>query len=198
MSTTGPAGFGAATAGTAASPPPGHGSVWFTIEGVVLIALGVLAVAFSLAAGVAAALVIGWILILSGVVGLVSTFRGGGHTHRAWSLVSALLAVLVGALVIFDPVAGALGVAMLLGVFLLLDGVSQIGLAVDQRRRGASRWGWFLAVGVVDILLALLILALGPLGATALLGFIVGVDLMLAGVALIAVRRTGLRAPAVV
>ena len=194
MSTTGPVGFGAAPA----EAPPGHGSVWFTIEGAVLIALGVLAIVFSLAAGVTAALLIGWLLVISGVVGLVSTFRGGGHTHRTWSVVSALLAILVGLLVVFDPVAGALGVAMLLGLFLILDGVAQIGLALDQRKRGASRWGWFLALGVFDILLAVLILALGPVGATALLGFIVGVDLILAGIALIAVRRTGLRAPAVV
>ncbi len=196
MSTTGPVGFGAAPAGAAA--PPRHGSAWFTIEGAVLIALGVLAIVFSLAAGVAAALLIGWLLVISGGVGLVSTLRGGGHTHRTWSVVSALLAVGVGLLVVFDPAAGALGVAMLVGLFLILDGVAQIGLALDQRKRGASRWGWFLAVGVFDILLAALILALGPLGATSLLGFVVGVDLILAGIALIAVRRTGLRAPAVV
>ena len=199
MSTTGPVGFGAAAAG---GPPPGapvgHGSVWFTIEGAVLIALGVLAVVFSLVAGVAAAVVVGLVLVLSGVVGLVSTFRGGGHTHRVWSVVSAALAILVGLLVIVDPLVGALGVAMLIGVFLILDGVSQSGLAIDPRRRGASRWGWFLVVGVFDILLAVVILALGPIGATALLGFVVGVDLILAGSALIAVGRTGLRAPAVV
>ena len=195
MSTTGPVGFGAAQA--EAGPPPGHGSIWFAIEGAVLIALGVLAVIFSLMAGVAAAVLIGWLLVISGVVGLVSTFRGAGHTHRTWSVVSALLAILVGLLVIVNPIAGALGVAVLIGVFLILDGVAQIGLALDQRKRGVARWGWFLAVGVFDILLALLILALGPLGATALLGFVVGVDLILAGVALIAVRRTGLRAPTV-
>jgi uncharacterized membrane protein HdeD (DUF308 family) len=187
-------GFGAGSTG-AVEPPAGHGSVWFTIEGAALIALGVLAIVFSLAAGVAAALLIGWLLVISGVVGLVSTFRGGGHTHRTWSVVSALLAILVGLLVVFDPLAGALGVALLIGVFLVLDGVSQIGLALDQRKRGAARWGWFLAVGVFDILLAMLIFAMGPLGATSLLGFVVGVDLILAGIALIAVRRTALRAP---
>ncbi len=194
MSATGPMGFGAGSTG-AVEPPAGHGSVWFTIEGAALIALGVLAIVFSLAAGVAAALLIGWLLVISGVVGLVSTFRGGGHTHRTWSVVSALLAILVGLLVVFDPLAGALGVALLIGVFLVLDGVSQIGLALDQRKRGAARWGWFLAVGVFDILLAMLIFAMGPLGATSLLGFVVGVDLILAGIALIAVRRTALRAP---
>ena len=196
MSTTGPTGFGAAAG--APTAPAGHGSVWFTIEGAALVGLGVLAIVFSLVAGLTAALVIGWLLVISGVVGLVSTFRGAGHTHRAWSVVSALLAILIGGLVILDPVAGALGAAMLVGVFLLLDGVAQIGLALDQRKRGVSRWGWFLAVGVVDLLLAALVLSIGPLGATALLGFIVGVDLILAGIALIAVRRTGLRAPAVV
>lgn len=180
MTSTTTAGFG---------PSAGPPSPWFTIEGVVLVVLGLIALIAPLVAAVAAVSLLGWLIFLAGVLGLVATFAGRSHTHRTWSVVSAVIAVIGGLLIALNPVAGASALVIFLAAYLLLDGVSLLMLAFDQRKREARRWGWLLAAGVGDLVLAVLALMLGPLGSTLLVGFIVAVDLVLAGIALIALGR---------
>ena len=164
-------------------------SVWFTIEGAALVVLGLLALVAPLVAAVAAVTILGVLIFLAGVLGLVATFAGKTHTHRTWSLVSAAIAIVAGLLIAFNPIAGASALAIFVAAYLLFDGVSLIMLALDQRKRAARRWGWLLASGVGDLVLAVLVMLLGPLGSTVLVGFIVGVDLVLAGIALLALGR---------
>ena len=172
-----------------------------TLEAVLLIVLGIAAVVLPLFAGLVVGTVIGIVLLISGVVGLASAFSGGPHVHRGWSIASAVIALLAGLLILFYPVAGASLLTFFLGLYLVIDGVTLIGLAMDQRRRGASRWGLVLASGVVDILLAVLLFALGGVGSTVVVGLILGVDLIFAGVALLMLHRApltgGLSTPAI-
>ena len=177
------------TADPVGAPVAAKPSAWFTIEGVALVVLGLLALLAPFVAAVAAVSVLGFLIVMAGVLGLVSTFAGKSHTHRTWSLVSSLIALFAGLLIAFNPVAGASALVLLVAAYLLFDGVSLIMLALDQRRRAAHRWGWLLAAGIADIVLAVLVMMLGPLGSTLLIGVIVGVDLLIAGVALIALGR---------
>src|SRR5579875_2975469 len=132
---------------------------WFTLEGVLLIILGVLAIALPIAAGLAAALVIGWVLLLSGILGLVAVFRARHLAHPGWSAASAVIALLAGLLILWNPFAGAITLAVLLGAYFLVDGIVLIGLSLDQRRR-SSRWSWMLGSGILDLILAVIILLL--------------------------------------
>jgi uncharacterized membrane protein HdeD (DUF308 family) len=63
----------------------------FLFEGIVLIILGTLAVLVPAVASLAATIVFGWILLLSGIMGLIATFRAQGSPGFGWSLVSAIL-----------------------------------------------------------------------------------------------------------
>jgi uncharacterized membrane protein HdeD (DUF308 family) len=164
-------------------------SVWHTIEGVGLIVLGLAAILLPVFAGAAFGLTLGIVLVAAGVVGLISTFQGRRHQHQGWSLASSLIALIAGLLIVFMPVLGADVVALILAFYLLLDGVAQIGLALDHRKRGDGAAGWLIAVGVLDLVLALVIVVLSPAGKAALIGFIIGVDLILAGAAMLALHR---------
>jgi membrane protein HdeD len=163
-----------------------------TLEAVLLIVLGIAALILPLLAGAIVGTVIGVVLLISGAVGLASAFSGGPHVHQGWSIASAVIALLAGLLILVNPIAGAAGLVLLFGIYLVLDGVALIGLGLDQRKRGSTRWGLLLASGVVDILLAVLLLGLGAVGATAVVGFVLGVDLVFAGAALLMVHRTPL------
>jgi uncharacterized membrane protein HdeD (DUF308 family) len=165
-------------------------STWLTIEGVVLIILGIAALAAPLIAGLATAVLVGWLLIMAGVLGFLSAFAGRAHVHMGWSIVSAIVALVVGVLVVFFPLAGTLVLALLIGAYLLLDGVALIGLSFDQRKKHAKAWGWLLVSGIVDIILAIVIVALSAIGSAVFIGIIIGIDLIIAGIALIAVHRT--------
>jgi uncharacterized membrane protein HdeD (DUF308 family) len=72
----------------------------FLFEGVVLVALGLLAIVIPSIASSAATPFLGWLFIVSGVIGLVTTFWARHLPGFWWSLVSALLGILVGAVLI--------------------------------------------------------------------------------------------------
>jgi uncharacterized membrane protein HdeD (DUF308 family) len=164
-------------------------SGWLTIEGIVLLILGAFALVLPEIAGLTAALIFGWILILAGITGLASAFGAAGHAHRGWSLASGLIALLVGLLLVFDPIGGASGLALLIGLYLFVDGFLLIGLSLDQRRRRPDNWGWLLASGIADLVLAGFIVFLNPLGSAVLIGIIIGIDLIFAGVTLLLMQR---------
>jgi len=166
-------------------------STWLTIEGVLLILLGIFALLSPLFAGIALALTLGILLVVAGAVGLISAFAGRAHSHQGWSLVSAIIALVVGLLLLVSPLSGAVAITLVIGAYLVLDGISLIGLSLDHRRRGDRAWAWLLVAGIVDIILAAFIVMLTGAGSAVLIGFIVGLDLIVAGVALLMLHRRG-------
>jgi len=159
------------------------------IEAVALLLLGIVALVAPLMAGLAVTFLIAWVLVISGVVGLVAALAGHLHFHRGWSLASAMIALIAGLLLLFFPLIGVITAAIIVGAYLAVDGVSLIALALTRRKRSFSGWPWLLAVGALDLVLALFILSLGAAGSSILIGVIVGIDLILAGLALLFQRH---------
>jgi uncharacterized membrane protein HdeD (DUF308 family) len=169
--------------------------VLFLVEGVVLLVLGATAIVIPPLATLAATLVLGWLFLVSGVVGLFTTFMMRHAPGFWWSLISAALGVLVGLLLLARPVSGAFSLTLVLIAFFVIEGVASIMFALDHKRELSGRWGWMLASGVVDLLLALMILAGLPSTAAWALGLLVGINMVFGGAALIAMalhaRHTG-------
>jgi uncharacterized membrane protein HdeD (DUF308 family) len=159
---------------------------FFLIEGIVLLILGAIAVGVPPVATVAVELFIGWLILLSGVLGLVMTFQTRGSPGFGWSLLSALLGIVVGIVLVMWPLSGVLTLTVMLTVFLTLEGVASIMYALAHRRESSSRWELMLVSGIVDLILAGLILAGLPGTAAWAIGLIVGINLLFGGVALVA------------
>jgi uncharacterized membrane protein HdeD (DUF308 family) len=177
--------------------PPPHRRLagpWFVVEGGLLIVLGVLAAALPGLAGVAGALVFGWVLVIAGVFGLGAALGARSHAHPVLGVVSALIALAAGVLIVWSPLVGAVTLALLVAVYLLFDGAALIGLGMDQRKRAARGWPWLILSGVLDIALGLVILALGARADATLLGFLIALDLIVAGLALAALGLHARRA----
>ncbi len=160
--------------------------VLFLVEGVVLLVLGATAIVIPPLATLAATLVLGWLFLVSGVVGLFTTFLMRDAPGFWWSLISAALGVLVGSLLLARPVSGAYSVTLVLIAFFIIEGVASIMFALEHKRELSGRWGWMLASGVIDLLLALMILAGLPGTAAWALGLLVGINMVFGGAALIA------------
>ena len=160
-----------------------------TAEAVLLIVLGLAALVLPVVAGLAVSLVIGVVLVLSGAIGLAATFRSGRRHHLGWSALSAAVALLAGVLILVFPVVATVGLTLILGAYLLVDGIALIGLGLNHRTRASGRWGWLLASGVFDLLLSALVLTLSVAGAAVLVGVVVGIDLIAAGAALLLLRH---------
>jgi len=170
--------------------------MWIAIllQGIILLVLGVLALAEPVMASIAIGIFVGWLFIASGIAGLVAAFssrRAGGST---WGVIASVLALLVGIILVWHPIPGVLTLTLLLVVFFIVEGIVQIVLALEHRRLVLASWGWMLASGIADLILAAIIISGWPGTAAWALGLIVGVNLLTTGFALImgalAFRRT--------
>jgi uncharacterized membrane protein HdeD (DUF308 family) len=131
----------------------------FLIEGIVLVLLGIAAILVPPIATLAFELVIGWLFLISGVVGLITTFYMRNAPGFWWSLLSAVVAIAAGLVLLRWPISGTLSLTFVLIAFFALEGIVTIMYAIDHRNQLSSRWGWMLASGVVDLILAGIIFA---------------------------------------
>jgi uncharacterized membrane protein HdeD (DUF308 family) len=160
-------------------------STTFLIEGIVLVILGLAAILLPQFASIAVALVLGWLFLIGGMIGLWTTIMARGMPGFWWSLVSGIVTVLAGLLLIGWPVSGAMSLTFILTVFLIADGVLMILFGIEHRRMMSQRWGWFIVNGVIDLILAAIIIAGLPGTAVWVLGLIIGIDLLFGGMSLI-------------
>lgn len=169
----------------------------FLAEGIILFVLGIGAVVLPPLATVAFEIIIGWLLLISGVVGLLSSFSMRGAPGFGWSLLSALVAIVAGVVLLRWPLSGALSLTLILTAFLGLEGVVSILYALEHRRESSGRWGMMLASGIIDLLLAGMIFAGLPATAAWAIGLLLGVNLVFGGSALIAMALHARKAVAV-
>jgi uncharacterized membrane protein HdeD (DUF308 family) len=156
----------------------------FLFEGIALVVLGALAIMAPAVASVAATVFFGWILLISGVAGLLTTWRGRQLPGFSWSLLSAVVGIVAGALLLLWPLQGTLSLTAVLIAFLWIEGVVTIMYALEHRS-ASGRWGWMLASGILDLGLGALIFAGLPGTGAWALGLIVGINLLFGGWALI-------------
>lgn len=159
---------------------------WFLAEGVVLGFLGVGAVFLPGIAGVATTIFLGWLFLMVGAIGLMATFRARHAPGFGWSLLSAVLALIVGGLLLWNPLRGLLTLTFVLVAYFIMDGVFSIFLSIAHRRELSGKWEWMLVNGIVDLILAAIVISGLPGTAVWLLGLLVGIDLIFAGASLVA------------
>jgi len=158
---------------------------FYLIEGIVLVILGAAAVIGPPIATLSFTILIGWLFLISGVVGLFTTFRMRGVPGFWWSLFSAVLGIVVGGLLIANPITGAFSLTFLLIVLFIIEGVLSVMFALEHREDLPGGWGWMLASGIIDLVLATIIFAGLPGSAIWALGLVVGFNLAFGGIALI-------------
>jgi uncharacterized membrane protein HdeD (DUF308 family) len=169
-------------------------STLFLVEGILLLILGVLAILLPPFATLAVTIIIGWIFLASGLMGWITTFGARHAPGFWWSLVSALLATVAGLILLISPAGGAVSLTLLLIVFFAIEGAASIMYALEHRRELTGRWELMLISGLIDLVLAAIILAGFPGTAAWALGVLVGVNMIFGGAALTAIALHARRA----
>jgi uncharacterized membrane protein HdeD (DUF308 family) len=149
----------------------------FVIEGIVLLVLGALAIVVPPLATLGVTIFLGWILLISGAVGLAMTFMARGAPGFWWSLVSGGLGVVAGLVLVLFPVSGALSLTLVLTAFFIVEGLASIMYALEHKKQLTDRWVW--------MLLAAIILAGLPGTALWALGVLVGINMIFGGASLV-------------
>jgi uncharacterized membrane protein HdeD (DUF308 family) len=159
--------------------------VMFLIEGIILVVLGLAAIVLPVIATLAFTLVIGWLFLISGGVGLVTTFWMRSAPGFWWALVSAVVALAAGIILLRWPISGSVSLTLVLIAFFVIEGIATIFYAIDHRAQLSGRWGWMLSSGIVDLVLAGIIFAGLPGTAAWALGLLVGINMVFGGTAMI-------------
>ena len=151
------------------------------LQGVVFILAGILAMILPSATAVGFELLIGALLLISGLVQVFASIRSKTHW---WALLSSIASIIVGGLMLFNPAAGTLALATILAIFLAIEGVTELLLSLQFRP--ARNWGWLLLSGLVSSGLAVLLFAGWPGATIVFLGIIIGINFLLYGISLLA------------
>jgi uncharacterized membrane protein HdeD (DUF308 family) len=157
----------------------------FLFEGILLVILGLAAMIVPPLASLAVTIFLGWMFLISGIGGLVVTYWARNMPGFWWSLISAALAVLAGGILLARPMQGVLTLTIVVGAYFLAEGIASIMYALEHRRELTGRWSWILVAGLMDILIAFIVIAGLPGSAEWALGLLVGINLLFGGATLI-------------
>lgn len=151
--------------------------------GVLLVVLGLTAIGRAFTATLISILFFGWLLVGSGLLQGITAFQVQSWNGFFLHLLGGLLEVIVGVLVVAAPAESAVGLTLLLAVYLLVGGLFRTTAALWLAYPGS---GWAAFGGLISFLLGLAIWRHWPISGLWFLGTCVGIDLLLHGAAWIA------------
>ncbi len=157
--------------------------IWWLIAGLLSLAGGIIALAYPLAATLTAELFAGWSFILVGIFVLVSAFNDQGWGARAMAILLGILILLFGISLVANPMAGIISLTIVSAIMLLIFGIMRIVLAFSTEL-SQLRWALILS-GALSIILAIMIFSNFPQSAAAVLGIFLAVELISNGISLI-------------
>ena len=158
----------------------------FLLEGIVLVVLGFVAILAPPLATLTVAIFLGWLFLISGLVGLVTTLWLRQAPGFPWALLSAVLGIGAGIVLIGWPLSAAVSLTLVLILFFVIEGVASIMFALAHQRALSGRWAWMLVSGIVDLLLGAMIFLQLPSSAAWAIGLLVGINMVFGGASLIA------------
>lgn len=163
----------------------------FLSQGVIMLILGGLAIAQPVLSTVAVDIYIGCLFLVSGIVGLIAMFSARDVPAFLWTLLTAALSMVVGVMLIWKPTEGAVSLTIVLTAFFIAEGIFQIVASFTYRDVVPGSWGWMLASGIADLVLAAIIILSWPISASWTLGLLVGVSLVTSGIAVVVMAMEG-------
>jgi uncharacterized membrane protein HdeD (DUF308 family) len=157
------------------------GSGWITAIAIVMILLGIIAIAFPFFATIASTILFGWIFIFAGIAQIAYSLQSRGSGRIVWKMVLGFLYLLSGIFVMVNPLEGAFAFTIVLGITIFLQGMIQVSLAF-QMRWISPNWGWMLVSGLMGIIFGIFVWSSSPLSAVWLIGTLIGINLLFDGI----------------
>ena len=151
---------------------------WFLVLGIGLLVIGTMAIGASCIATLASVMVFGYLMIAAGAAQVILSFWSPKWSGLFMNLLFGVLYVVVGFMLVDDPMSGAVGLTLLLAVFLIVSGSFRITGALLMRHYG---WGWCLLNGVISLMMGLIIWRNLSQMSLWVIGIFLGVELIFAG-----------------
>ena len=136
--------------------------------------------------GASAVWVAGFVFVIMGLLHFIHVFTRAGE--RLWSLISGIVFVVMGAMLLFMPVASMVAMTLVIGVVLLSGGVLRLILAFTHMRKKGSAWRFFNAA--ISLLLGGMVLWTWPESSFWLIGTVIAVEMIFSGWSLLFLALT--------
>jgi uncharacterized membrane protein HdeD (DUF308 family) len=163
-------------------------TTWSIVLSVLMIIAGILAIASPWWAGIALTVLVGWLLLFSGVLHLVYAFRGGRATAVIWEILLAIVYGLIGFYVLANPGLGLASLTFAIAFYLFVEAILEFALSYQLRSESGA--GWMLFDGIITMILAFLIWANWPSSSVWAVGTIVGVSMLFSGITRLMITST--------
>lgn len=160
------------------------GLFWF---GLVMALLGLAAIIFPIFATLAATVLVGWVLLISGLLVFIAAFSIHGTGPFFGALLCGLLFLAAGLFLLANPVAGAAALTLVVGFSFMLQGAFELVFALELRPLGG--WVGMLVSGLASIAVALIIIAWWPMISLIALGLLLGVNFLTTGIGCMATSK---------
>lgn len=148
---------------------------------IILLLLGVVGIVLPQFMSMAIAWFIGWLLLAAGIILLFITWYGFRERWIVW--LKPFVLIVIGLLILFNPIAGAAALGLMLGIYFLLDGFA--GVAFAWELRPSPGWGWLMLNGLMSLALAAIFILGWPFTTAWLVGLLVGISLFIDGLTLL-------------
>jgi uncharacterized membrane protein HdeD (DUF308 family) len=149
------------------------------IWAILMIVLGIAAIALPWAASVAAALFVAWILILSGFVHIAVAFSNRAFASFAWKMIVGFVYLIAGVFMLLRPIEGAVTLTLFLAILFFMEGIFEIGAYFALRKMAKS--SWLVVDGIISIILGVMIYAQWPASSVWAIGLLLGINLLMSG-----------------
>ncbi len=154
------------------------------------LALGIFSIIWPAIATIAVEQLIAALFIISGIAGLFFWWQFRGDEAGKTGIVTGVMALILGFILIFEPLLGAATLTVILVALLAVEGALSVMIAFQWRNQ-SPQWVWLLFSGLITLALAFLIVAGLPSTAAWALGLLFGVNLLSTGLALLALGQIG-------
>lgn len=161
-----------------------HRLAWF---GAAMIVIGLAAILFPFFSTLAATLLAGWVLFITGILTFAVAFSIHGTGPFFGAVLFGLLSIAAGVFLLFNPLAGAVALTLVVGVMFMFQGAAEIVFSLEMRPLGG--WASMLASGIASIIIAVIIVAGWPATSVIVLGILLGVNFLTTGLGYIFASR---------
>ncbi len=149
---------------------------WFLALGIVMVVLGFVALGDSVMVTVVSVILLGWLLILSGIFHAIKLVQSRAHVFL--DLLGLVFDIVVGAILLANPAVGAMSLTLVLAVFFLASGLMGIFAAFMQE---LPHRGWAVLDGIVTVLLGVCLLIHWPASGLWFIGLAIAIALLFRG-----------------
>jgi uncharacterized membrane protein HdeD (DUF308 family) len=154
-----------------------------TIFGIIAIILGILCLMAPGLTGISVVTLMGFLVLAAGIVRMIWAFQAGSSSKGVLMFAIGGLTLLCGIALLANPLFASGILSVVLAVYFIFDGISEIVGGIRQRPE--SGWGWMLFGGIVSIWLGIIIWRQFPLSGVWAIGILLGIKLFFVGLIMV-------------